>query len=156
MDRLLRRVTQLDRSLPLQTMRVQLPFENTAGGFELFNRGVTDLAPELIGWYSAPGISPHSQTTLCLMGKGFSVNGMRLIAGGRDSAFHMLSRQVIEATIPPGASYVIDEYGNRQVDVQVATAYGVSGHLLVPVAPSPVNQSGERRSWLSRRRRASR
>ncbi|MEM9351517.1 MAG: hypothetical protein AAGA92_00745 [Planctomycetota bacterium] len=54
--RLLKRVHQLDRELPLQTMRSQIPYENTLGGFEMFNTGVTDLAPELIGWYGAPGV----------------------------------------------------------------------------------------------------
>jgi hypothetical protein len=55
-DRLLKRVEQLDRELPLQTMRAQIPYENTLGGFEMFNTGVTDLAPELVGWYGAPGV----------------------------------------------------------------------------------------------------
>ena len=44
---LLARVHQLDRSLPLQSMPVQIPIENTVGGYQLFNHGVTDLAPEL-------------------------------------------------------------------------------------------------------------
>ncbi|MBX3425930.1 MAG: hypothetical protein KF688_09655 [Pirellulales bacterium] len=55
-DRLMKRVEQLDAELPLQTMRQQIPFENTLGGFEMFNSGVTDFAPELYGWYGAPGI----------------------------------------------------------------------------------------------------
>lgn len=55
--RMMRRVEQLDRELPLQSMRTQVPYENTLGGFEMFNTGVTDLAPELIGWYGAPGIN---------------------------------------------------------------------------------------------------
>ena len=54
--RLFRRIDQLDAELPLQSMRVQAPYENTLGGFEMFNTGVTDLAPELVGWYGAPGI----------------------------------------------------------------------------------------------------
>ena len=54
--RLMNRVSQLERQLPLQSMRVQIPYENTLGGFELFSNGVTDLAPELVGWYGAPGI----------------------------------------------------------------------------------------------------
>jgi len=54
--RLMNRVDQLDRELPLQTMRAQIPYENTLGGFEMFNTGVTDLSPELIGWHGAPGI----------------------------------------------------------------------------------------------------
>ena len=37
-------------------MGVQIPYENTLGGFEMFNTGITDLAPELVGWYGAPGI----------------------------------------------------------------------------------------------------
>jgi hypothetical protein len=53
---LMSRVHQLDQALRLQSMKVQLRFENTSGGFELFNRGVTDLALELVGWYGAPGI----------------------------------------------------------------------------------------------------
>jgi hypothetical protein len=55
-DRLMRRVHQLDRELPLQSMRAQIPYENTLGGFEMFSNGVTDLAPELVGWYGGPGI----------------------------------------------------------------------------------------------------
>lgn len=54
--RLLKRVDQLDHELPLQTMRTLVPYGNTLGGFEMFNTGVTGLAPELIGWYGAPGI----------------------------------------------------------------------------------------------------
>lgn len=56
LTRLYRRVDQLDAELPLQSARVQAPYENTLGGFEMFNTGVTDLAPELIGWYGAPGV----------------------------------------------------------------------------------------------------
>ena len=138
-DLLLKRVHQLDEVLPLQKMQVQLPFENTSGGFELFNRGVTDLEPELVGWYGAPGIDTRTTTTLFLMGKGYSVNGMQLIAGGRTATVAaMLSRQVIQATIPAGAPYVVDRSGNRMVDVRVATPYGVSNAMMVPVAPSPV------------------
>ena len=49
-------VGHLDRRMPLQHMLVNIPYENTAGGFELFDNGVTDLGPELIGFYGAPGI----------------------------------------------------------------------------------------------------
>jgi hypothetical protein len=136
-ERLFRRVHQLEQSLPLQTMQVQLPFENTSGGFELFNRGVTDLAPELVGWYGAPGIDPNGTTTLFLVGRSFSVNGMQVIAGGRSiGGGSMLSRQVLEVTIPPGAQFVVDESGNKLVDIHAATAYGVTDHLLIPVASS--------------------
>ncbi len=67
-SRLLKRVDQLDHELPLQTMRQLVPYGNTLGGFEMFNTGVTGLAPELIGWYGAPGINVDntgSNTFMC-------------------------------------------------------------------------------------------
>jgi hypothetical protein len=101
--RLLRRVEQLDRELPLQSMLTQIPYENTSGGFELFNTGVTDLAPELVGWYGAPGIDPDGATTLFLVGKGFNVLDTRVVAGGQLATdVELLSRQVVKVVIPPG------------------------------------------------------
>jgi hypothetical protein len=178
--RLLRRVDQLERELPLQTLQAQIPHENTAGGFELFNAGVTDLAPELLGWYGAPGIDPASGTTLFLVGRGFSVHDTAVIAGGRPARFTLLSREVLRVDVPAGVATILpptipaDALGavrrpplvlasaaeplpapglaqdcrgcgpadgcgtdcNRRevVDIHLATPYGVSGHLLVPVA----------------------
>ena len=184
LPRMLRRVDQLERELPLQTLAAQIPYENTAGGFELFNAGVTDLAPELLGWYGSPGIDPDGATTLFLVGKGFSVHDTSVIAGGRPARFTLLSREVLRVEIPAGAATIADplpacdatvtarrpaaavlpasaaeplpeppsnatcpcvscgtEAGcpadcNRRevVDVHLATPYGVTSHLLVPVA----------------------
>jgi hypothetical protein len=186
LPRMLRRVDQLERELPLQTLQAQIPYENTAGGFELFNCGVTDLAPELMGWYGAPGIDPAGTTTLFLVGKGFSVHDTSIIAGGKPARFTLLSREVLRVEIPAGAATIVQPTCsietaalarrrgvfqasateplpepaaaplvaggchacdpatgdpchvdcNRQevVDVHLATPYGVSSHLLVPVA----------------------
>jgi hypothetical protein len=144
-DRLLRRVDQLDRELPLQSTMVQIPYENTSGGFELFNHGITDLAPELVGWYGAPGINPNSTTTMYLVGDGFSVHDTRVIAGGRTVPFDLISRQLMEVQIPTGLQVLTrgrssgdGEFDPREldevVDVHIATPYGVSSHVLVPVA----------------------
>jgi hypothetical protein len=172
---LLRRaVDQIDRKLPLQAMTAQIPFENALGGFEMFNSGITDLSPELRGWYGAPGVFVAQQpqeskacsdtdyqdgislngkdgaqcagtcrgTTLFLMGKGFSVHETRVIAGGRCVPYVLLSREVMRVTIPDHALTVFDPQSNREfVDVHVATPYGVTSHLLIPVAnpcPKPV------------------
>jgi hypothetical protein len=141
--RLLRRVDQLDRELPLQTMQVQIPYENTAGGFEVFNSGVTELAPELIGYYGEPGINPAGITEMFLVGDGFSVHDTRVIAGDRECSFELISRQLMKVTFP-GALLTLAETSmhahdtdpaHRVVDVHVATPYGVSSHLLIPVAP---------------------
>ena len=197
----LRQVDQLERRLPLQSLVAHVPHENTAGGFELFATGISDLAPELMGWFGSPGIDPASPTTLFLVGRGFSVHDTRVIAGGRPAAFRLLSRDVMEVTVPPGVAPLDDATPcdldaasrpapaslrlastaeplpepataaradesplaegrslllppadpsasfpgharaacevtcNRRasVDIHVATPYGVSGHLLVPV-----------------------
>ena len=100
--RLLRRVEQLDRELPLQTMLAQIPYENTSGGFELFNTGVTDLAPELVGWYGAQGIDPRGETVVYIVGKGFSIHDTSIVAGGKKVPTELISRQVLRATFPPG------------------------------------------------------
>ncbi|NDH95194.1 MAG: hypothetical protein EBZ13_11830, partial [Planctomycetia bacterium] len=176
---LLRRADQLERELSFQTLTAKVPLENTAGGFELFDAGITDLAPELSGWYGAPGIDPQATTTLFLTGEGFSIHDTRLIAGGRPLPFRLLSREVMEVTIPPSVQ-ALDQTacrvtpasshteaasdqpeplppprtspteasskatapplcttvcnGQQLVDFHLATPYGVSSHLLVPVA----------------------
>jgi hypothetical protein len=195
--RLLRRVDQLERELPLQTLQAQIPHENTAGGFELFNTGVTDLAPELVGWYGSPGIDPAGTTSLYLIGKGFSVHDTSVIAGGTPARFSLISREVLRVDVPPGVQTIAaarcgqpgvvraaarrgfvlasateplpvpdglpdpditqpgspcadcaadtcpaDCHGREVVDIHLATPYGVSGHLLVPVAGRGATASG--------------
>lgn len=140
----------LEAKLPYQSMTVQIPHENTLGGFDLFERGLTSLAPRLDGWYGAPGINLCEPTSLFLVGDRFSVHGMRVLAGGRSIPFRMLSRQVIEVWIPAGVNTVKSKAKSGQplrfVDLHVATPYGASSHLLVPttdvhgVQPGP---SGE-------------
>ena len=58
---MMNRIHQLEQQLPMQHMLVQVPIENTLGGYQMFNNGVTDLAPELHGWYGAPGIALRSK-----------------------------------------------------------------------------------------------
>lgn len=148
-DRLLRRVRQLDRELPLQTMVAQVPHENTLGGFEMFNRGITDLAPELIGWYGAPGISRDGMTRMFLVGDGFSVHDTAVVAGGEYVQFRLLSRQVMEVHIPPNVRPFFHPQKGDLVDVHLATPYGVSSHLTIPVAPgsSPSSATKRRLEW---------
>ncbi|MFM7108128.1 MAG: hypothetical protein ACKOZU_05940 [Planctomycetaceae bacterium] len=189
--RLLAEVEKLDRRLPLQTLQARIPSENTAGGFELFSAGVTDLAPELVGWYGAPGIDTDAATTLFLVGKGFSVHDTSVIAGGLPCRFTLVSREVLRVEVPPGARSIAppaceavaraprearlvltaaseplpapaepddaasppavtpaapcglhDCRRREMVDVHLATPYGVSGHLLVPVARTAAAAGG--------------
>jgi hypothetical protein len=104
LGRLLNRAKQLETRLPLQSAMVQVPYENTLGGFAMFNTGVTDLAPELYGWYGAPGIDTSDYTTIFLVGNHFSVHHTKVVVGGINvTDTEMLSRQVMRVTIPKGA-----------------------------------------------------
>lgn len=119
LDRLKKKAKQLEARLPLQDMMVQVPYENTLGGFAMFNTGITDLAPELYGWYGAPGINTTDTTSLFLIGNHFNVMSTRVIAGGLNigsSQIELLSRQVMRVTIPKGALTIDRATGTFQVD----------------------------------------
>ena len=47
------KLAQLDTILPMQSKVIQLPFENSASGFDLFSEGATALVPELTGFSGA-------------------------------------------------------------------------------------------------------
>ena len=173
-----RRAQMLERRLPTQHLTALVPFENTAGGFELFNTGISDLAPELLGWYGAAGIDPAGTTSLFLIGKGASIHDTEVIAGGRPARFDLIGRDVIRVDIPGGVQTIpaaeacppgtaalarsrlrlasaaeplpapvlaspvmaadccgIDCNRREVVAIHLATPYGVSGRLLVPVIP---------------------
>lgn len=138
-ERVYHRVEQLGKKLPLQTVHAKVPNENTLGGFEMFSSGITDLGPELYGFYGTPGINPDQQTTIYLVGNHFSVHETRVLAGNRNCEFRLLSRQVMEVKVPPGVQVVRDKFSEvphcpeRHVDIHVSTPYGVSRRLEVPV-----------------------
>ncbi|MDB5391780.1 MAG: hypothetical protein JWM11_7426, partial [Planctomycetaceae bacterium] len=140
--RLHHKIKQLESRLPMQSTMVQVPYENTLGGFGMFNTGVTDLAPELNGWYGAPAINPAADTTVFLVGNHFSVLSTKVIAGGLPlTTTELLSRQVMQVTIPAKSLQIGDER-QKFVDVHLATPYGVTQHLLIPVAsPASTGQT---------------
>jgi hypothetical protein len=101
-----RAVDRLARRLPTQDLTALVPYENTAGGFELFNTGISDLAPELLGWYGAAGIDPAGSTSLFLVGKGASIHDTQVIVGGRVADFDLIGRDVIRVDIPAGVQTI--------------------------------------------------
>ena len=134
-DRLLKRVSQLEKRLPLQTVHSRVPNENTFGGFEMFSSGTTDLAPELFGFYGEPGVNPAGETELFLHGENFSIHGTQVIAGNKSCQIELLSRQVMKVTIPKGVRTIHGTGDLEYVDLHLATPYGVTRHLEIPVDP---------------------
>ncbi|WP_165076093.1 hypothetical protein [Paludisphaera rhizosphaerae] len=132
---LVNRVKQLAAELPMQSMIAQVPYENTSGGFELFNVGVTDLAPELRSWYGSPGVSIDNGSSLFLVGDNFSVNQTSVVVGNKlltGDDVTLLSRQVMQVKVPAGAQTVVRN-GLKSVEASIATPYGVSQSLYIPV-----------------------
>jgi hypothetical protein len=161
--RLLQRTQQLAARLPMQSQMVQIPYENTLGGFELFSDGTNDLAPELVGFYGEPGIDPSRETRMFLVGDHFSIHDTRVIAGTLPVEFDLISRQVMEVRIPAGVRVTRHRKLKAQqaantgdqkslpggdgvlqyVDVHIATPYGTSSHLEVPVyRPDESDETG--------------
>lgn len=149
MDRMLNRVEQLEREIPLQVVRTQIPYENNLGGFDLFNNGLTDLGPRLEGWYGAPGVvigfnetdedkkkrraKRETSTSLFLVAHNLSVNQTQVIAGGIAVENPLLiSRDVMQIKIPDSAQ-MVQIGGKNFVAVYVATPYGTTNHLHIPV-----------------------
>ncbi|MCR9200074.1 MAG: hypothetical protein NXI04_15675 [Planctomycetaceae bacterium] len=142
-QRLMRRADQIGKKLPLQTVHSRVPNENHLGGFEMFSSGQTDLAPELLDFYGMPAIDTAKDTVLFLVGNNFSVHDTHVVAGNRDVKYDLISRQVMRVVIPAGVQTIDNtkcrtgtlrcEEPRRVVDVHIATPYGVTQHLHVPV-----------------------
>ncbi len=82
--RLLRRVEQLSKELPLQTMRFEVPVSQRLGGWRLFQPGGNfDRSPQLYTWYGDPGVDTTQETTLFLAGENFRLQGTEVIVGGK-------------------------------------------------------------------------
>ncbi len=81
-QRLLVRLKQIDKMLPMQTHDVPIPYENNLGGFELFGQGNTALVPKLIGYEGVNVIDDKKGVDIFVYGKNFSIHETRVVAGG--------------------------------------------------------------------------
>ena len=89
-QRLTTRVNQLEAMLPMQTQEIPLPYENTLGGFQLFQQGVTSLVPQLDAFEGVDAIQEGQEVDLVLYGKHFSIQETHIIAGGKYMALEPL------------------------------------------------------------------
>ena len=82
-QRLTTRVHQLEAMLPMQTQEIRVPYENTIGGFQLFQRGVTSLVPQLDGFQGVDAIQDGQDVDLIIFGKHFSIQETSIVVGGQ-------------------------------------------------------------------------
>jgi hypothetical protein len=151
------RLAQLEDMLPLKHHKVDLPFEGSLLGSEIFSSSPAGLAPRLFAWYGEPP-QEGTASSIFLLGTGFTVYETHAIAGGvaiaEDSSegkkLELFSRNVMRIEIPANARIktvaASDADGNHRtlIDVHVATPNGISNHLLVEAVPKAVATASTR------------
>jgi hypothetical protein len=61
-----------------------------------------------------------------------------VVTGGKIATSVLMSRNLIQVTVPKDAMATQNTAGNPLIDINVATPNGVSNHLLIPmIAPEP-------------------
>ena len=143
---LLPKAKQLETRLPLQSTRVQVPYENTLGGFAMFNTGVTDLVARAHRLVRHPVHQPQ--------GCDHPLPGRQPLqrppdAGdrGRPACFQPGDAQPAgHAGRHPGRALLVGDASQKFVDVHLATPYGVTQHLLIPACAGRSHRSRPR-AW---------
>ncbi len=121
--------------LPMQTLEVRVPYENTLGGFQLFQQGVTSLVPALNGFEGADSISKASQgTDLILFGKHFSVQETNVVVGGVYLLLANLDNPTAASSSPPAGG---DSSGSAQSGA--AKSSTTAGAAKAPTPPAASN-----------------
>jgi hypothetical protein len=149
------KLDQLQKMLPVQSYEVNVPYENTLGGFDLFVPGTTALVPILAGYDGVDQVTAVSditdartgQTALFLYGKHFSILETKVVAGGKfiiDTDVEILSREVMRVKLQKDVQKTEIKFdgGSRAfVEIHIATPNGVSNRVLIPMpeaAPAPL------------------
>jgi hypothetical protein len=134
------RVRQLEELLPTQDYDVHLPDEGDLMGSEIFNENSgAGLAPTVLAWY---GEHPQEgqNSTIFLLGRGFSVFETRVVAGGvdvPDAQKRLVSRNVMEIVIPSNAR-IYKHYCTDSHSAQTTPTSGVPNpDPLLPLNPDP-------------------
>jgi len=81
--RLAVQIDQLEAMLPMQTIEINVPYENTLGGFQLFQEGTTSLVPQLDIYEGVESIDPDVDNDVLIFGKHFSIQETYVVVGGK-------------------------------------------------------------------------
>jgi hypothetical protein len=140
LERVLVKVDQVEQMLPLQTELVNIPYENSQGGFDLFTPGLASLVPVLFGYDGIDLVQPNKDAAFLVFGKNLSIHETKVVAGGRplsDDRVEILSREVMRLTVPPDvlSTMLADRAGRPYLEVVAATPNGISNRLVIPIRP---------------------
>jgi hypothetical protein len=109
-ERLVSRIDQLEKMLPLQTFSVTVPYQYDLPGSQLFDRGAASLEPEVTGYYGLSYIKRGSSTVaqFFLTGHHFHPTRTHVIIGGTE--VHS-SVQVLQFSAAPTSGQVVQTAG---------------------------------------------
>ncbi len=145
------KVEALEKSLPMQSKVVPLPYENTIAGFEIFTEGTSGLAPELYGFEGVDKVDPAKPADIFVFGKNISIHETNVIVGGRnldnrssvpdangrpidnkERQVNILSREVVALALPAGLHVTTLNDKKPYVEIYIATPNGISNRLYLP------------------------
>jgi hypothetical protein len=131
------RLKQLRDLMPTQRLVVRVPNSDDTNDSRIFCSQGLQLRPSLLSWHGKPP-TRGEESTLFLEGRNFSLHDTHVITGGKLATSILMSRNLIQVTIPKDALSTANAAGNPLIDINVATPNGVSNHLLIPmIAPEP-------------------
>ncbi len=128
------RLAQLRDMMPTQRMIVRVPYSGDTNDSRIFCSQGLQLRPSLVGWHGQPP-ETGAESTIFLEGQNFSVHDTHVVAGGKSALAVLVSRHVLQVTVPPGASPTPSASGDPLLDITIATPNGVSNHLLIKMSP---------------------
>jgi len=109
-ERLVSRIDQLEKMLPLQTYSVTVPYQYDLPGSQLFDKGAASLSPEITGYYGLSWIRRGSSTVaqFYLAGHHFHPTRTSVVIGGTEvhSTF-----QVLQVATAPSSGQVVQQAG---------------------------------------------
>jgi len=153
LERLGARLDQVEAMLPMQTLTVDVPFETSSAGFQLFTPGSRSLAPELVGFRGVARVPEKGAVQVLLEARHLNIDETRVVVGGKplkDEDVRIVSRDVIQITVPEGAArtnYLARNMADdpskpkptpeQAVEVFLASPNGVSNRLMIPAGNAP-------------------
>ncbi len=142
LSRLAIKIDQLESMLRMQTKTVAVPYGNTLGGFDIFKKGSSALAPVVVGHQGVDELtSDGCRNAFLIFGKNFSIQETSVVAGGQrvdKDDVGILSREVMRVRLPKNLEITTTTDGQKYVELHLATPNGVSNRMLLPFSEKPV------------------
>ena len=129
------RLNQLKSLMPTQRLVVRVPFSAEQNDARVFSSRGGQLRPSLTAWHGKPP-EQGEESVIFLEGKNFSVHDTHVIAGGKTAESVLVSRNVMQVTIPNDARPTPNAQGDPLLAISVATPNGASNHLLIRMIPA--------------------